>query len=257
MNDCRDYPETLQRLSHDPETPISDELALHLDDCIHCRRLFDASRVPLDPDSFEVLPPASRKKILQALAAVRSPSRQRMPAVAAVAVLGVIGLAAAVLVYEFNLRDEDRPIATDLVEDHIRYLTHPDRKSDADLAQLSAYINAYVDFPLELPEIAGASLTGVRRCFLVDRRAALALYDTPAGPATYFIVVADGLQTPGTRCAGDARLFCAATHGYRIVSWEEAGLLHAVVGSDEAALLLMARACTEETDPLSSEEDGS
>lgn len=247
MNECHHYQETLQRLPDHPETPIPDELALHLDVCSHCRRRFDTSRVPLVSDRFEILPPASRKRILQALAEARSPSRRWMPAVAAVAVLGAIGLGAALLVYDIKHRDQDRPITVNLVQDHIRYLTHPDRRSNADLAHLKAYLEAYIDFPLELPEIPGTSLTGVRRCKLAGRRAVLAFYDTPRGPASYFIVAADGLQVPGSRCGGDARLLCAVNHGYRIVSWEEAGLLHAVVGSDEAALLQMARTCTGKT----------
>lgn len=254
MNDCRQYEETLQRLLDDPETKVSDDLALHLDDCVNCRTLFDALRVPYDPDSFEILPPAARKRILQALANARSPSRRMMLALTATAVLAVIGLAAAFFGYNIIVRDQDRPIAANIVEDHIRYLTHPDRKSNEDPVRLKAYVDAYVDFPFELPEIPGTVLTGMRRCFLVSRRAALAFYDTPTGPASYFIVAGEGLQVPGTRCAGDERLFCAAIHGYRIVSWEEAGLLHAVVGSDETSLLSMARACVGETAPLSEEE---
>lgn len=254
MNDCRRYQDTLQRLAHDPEISIPDELALHLDDCAHCRRLFDASRIPLDPASFEVLPPASRKRILRALAAARAP-RRRLPTL--VAALALVGLLAAFLVYEFEPGEQGRPIATNIVQDHIRYLAHPDRQSDTDLARLKAYVSAYVDFPFELPEVPGTRLTGMRRCFLVDQRAALVFYDMPTGPASYFIVPADGLQVPGSRCPGDARLFCSATHGYRIVSWEDAGLLHALVGSDEAALLAMARACTEETGPFSNEEGSS
>lgn len=257
LSECHSYQETLRRLPDEPETPISDQLALHLDECTHCRRLFDTARVPLVPASFENLSTDSRKRILQVLAEARSPSRRWMLAVSVVAVLGVLGLASASLVYEFKFRDQDRPITVDLVQDHVRYLTHPDRRSDADLAQLKAYLDEYIDFPLELPEIPTISLTGVRHCSLVGRRAALVFYDTPMGAASYFIVAADGLQMPGSRCADHARLFCAASYGYRIVSWEEAGLLHAVVGSNEAVLLQMARVCTDKMGPLSNEEGGS
>ena len=98
-NNCGHYQETLQRLPDDPEMLLSDDFALHLDECVHCRRLFDASRVPLDPESFEVLAPASRERILQALAAVRSQPRGRIPLLAAVA-----GLAAVIA------RDEPRRV---------------------------------------------------------------------------------------------------------------------------------------------------
>lgn len=245
MNDCHRYQDTLRRLASDPEISLPDNLALHLDDCVHCRRLFDASRIPLDPASFEVLSPAARKRILQALAAVRSPSRRGLPALAAALVLA--GLLAVFLVPDFKPGGQGRPIAAYIVQDHIRYLTHPDRRHDTDMGPLKDYVSAYVDFPFELSEVPGARLTGMRRCLLVDLRAALIFYDMPTGPASYFIIPGDGLQIPGSKCPGDEHLFCAALHGYRIVSWEEAGLLHVVVGADEVALMAMARTCTEMT----------
>ena len=256
-NSCGDYQETIQRLPDHLETPLSDDLALHLDECAPCRTLFDGSRVPFDLESFEVLAPASRKRILQALAAVRSQPRGRIPLLAATAGLAAIGFVAALFVSEFQAHNKGQEVAANIVQDHIRYLTHPDRQTDADLAQIKNYLDAYVDFPIEFLESPGTRLTGMRRCFLVDRRAALAFYDTPAGPASYFIVPGEGLRIPGSQCAGDAHLYCAASHGYRMVSWEEAGLLHAVVGSDEASLLDMARAAVSGTGPLSDEEEGS
>ena len=242
MNDCRHYEETLERLAHDPEIPLLDELALHLDDCVHCRKLFDASGVPLDSESFEELPQAARKKVLQALAKVRSPKiGRRVRTLAATAALVVFGIATLILLYGGESTPRDRPILSKIVQDHIRYLNHPDRQTGGDVSGLKPYVQAYVDFPFELPNLPESRLTGVRRCFLGDRRAVLAFYDTSAGPASYFIVPADKLRLPGRRCAYDARLFCAASHGYRVVSWKEAGLLHAMVGSDEGAILDIAR----------------
>lgn len=243
MNDCHLYQDTFRLLRTDPEISIPDDLALHLDDCGHCRRLFDASRIPLDPASFEVLPPASRKRILQALATVRSPSHRGWPALAAA--LALVGFLAIFLVYQFNPGEQGTPIATSIVQDHIRYLAHPDRRSATDMARLKAYIGDYVDFPFEVADVPGTPVTGMRRCLLVDKRAALIFYDMPTGPASYFIIPGDGLQIPGRKCPGDEHLFCAGLQGYRMVSWEEAGLLHVVVGADEVALMAMARTCTE------------
>lgn len=258
MNDCRHYEETLQRLACDPGIPLLDELALHLDECTRCRKLFDASGVPLDSESFEELPRAARKKILQSLAKVRSPKiGQRVRTLAAIAALVVFGITTAILLYGGKSPPRDRPILSKIVQDHIRYLNHPDRQTGGDVSRLKPYVQAYVDFPFELPNLPESRLTGVRRCFLGDRRAVLAFYDTSAGPASYFIVPADKLRLPGRRCANDVRLFCAAIHGYRVVSWEEAGLLHALVGPDEAAILDMARACTEKTGSITNGKESS
>ena len=105
-----------------------------------------------------------------------------------------------------------------------------------------ADLKAHVDFPVRLPDPAGSKLTGGRRCFLLGRRVALAFYDTTAGPASYFVFDGEGLSPPGRACPSEADLACGLERGYRVVSWEEAGLLHALVGPDSEALQAVAAA---------------
>lgn len=131
-------------------------------------------------------------------------------------------------------------IAPALVEDHIRYLGHPDRVAGGDHASLEDLISSYVDFPVRFPVPADSRLTGARRCFVLGRRVALAFYETPAGPVSYFILPADDLRPPPGSCG--AGFSCAASRGYLLVCWQRTGLIHALVGRSDAGLLKLASA---------------
>jgi len=234
---------TIRAVADGVVAPISDELALHLDECSHCRHLFDLGKIGLPKEGFEVLDEAARRKLVVALGSARvaRPTRRRWAAgvtVAAAAVAITVGLA-----YVVGERPTAARVADALVEDHIRYLGHPDRSGGGDPETLRRYLESYVDFPVELAVPPQSRLTGGRRCFVLGRRVALIFYETPDGPASYFVLAADGLGTPGRDCPGPGGFLCGASHGYRLVSWESAGLLHVLVGSRERTLVEMARAC--------------
>ncbi len=244
---CERFRTTIRAVAEGVVVPISDELALHLDGCSRCRHLFDLGKIDLPKEVFEVLDDAPRRKMVVALGSARvlRPTRRRWAAgvtVAAATVVIAVGLA-----YLRGERPTPARVADALVEDHIRYLDHPDRNSGGDPATLKRYLESYVDFPVELTIPPQSRLTGGRRCFVLGRRVALIFYETPDGPASYFAFAADGLGAPGRVCPGAGGFACGASRGYRLVSWERAGLLHVLVGRRERPLLEMARACRSST----------
>ncbi len=241
MSDCASIQEALRRVMENPSDTVPDELALHLDACDRCRRFFDQGRVQLDPDAFEELPPTGRARMLRAIGSARAAGSRRLVATAVAA--GLVLVAGSLLYLGLHRSSSMQPVAAALVEDHIRYLNHPDRRGMLTPDRYEADLESYVDFPVMLRKLPRAHLTGARRCYLLGRRVALAFYDTPEGPASYFVFPAEGLVTPGRRCADDGGFKCGASQGFQIVSWDEAGLIHAFVGPDAAALLQLARAC--------------
>ena len=78
---------------------------------------------------------------------------------------------------------------------------------------------------------------------LLDRRATLALYDTAAGPASYFVVTDEGTGLDAQPCTGNPQLSCSTQAGYHVVHWHHAGLLHALVGEEPMTLMSLARVC--------------
>lgn len=242
--ECDDARKVLAIEDRLPE--IADDIARHLDACSMCRRLFDAGRVDLDPAAFERLSAERREAMVAALAARRAPRWRRWAAAAAVLV-AVAGVLIVSTLGPTEPKDAGR-VASAFVEDHIRYLRSEDRRAGGEARAVAATLAAYVDFPMRIPDVREGSLTGSRQCYLLDRRAALLFYDTPAGALSYFVVDGDGLDQPGRPCGTVPALACAALKGYRVVSWEKAGLLHAVVGPDSGLVDLAAEAARESLD---------
>ena len=240
--ECAHVRNVLARYSTDPAAAIPDTAALHLDRCPACRRVFDVNRIGFDPAVFETLPTAKRLEIIEALAATRSGRTHRRAVVAmAVAAAAIIVLAGVV---GLQVAGRGKPAVTvALVEDHIRYLHDSNRQGAlADPVTLIAELEDHVDFPVRLPALPESRLTGGRRCYLLDRRVALSFYDTPTGPVSYFVLAADRLPEVGKPCDAHTGLRCSTLKGYRVVSWQESGLLHAVVGPDAPTLDAVAEA---------------
>ncbi len=220
---------------------VPDDLALHLDACSTCRELFDRTKIPMSREAFEGLSAQGRVRLLRTMGAARA---ARPWKIAATAMAAMVLLALAAVFYSQRASSPvTDPVSVALVEDHIRYLDHPDRRGRSTAEEYRAHLQSYLDFPVMIPELPRARLTGARRCYLLSRRVALAFYDAPEGPASYFVFAAEGLTLPGKRCPEDGGLKCGTSHGFQIVSWDEAGLVHAFVGPNAAALLEMARAC--------------
>lgn len=241
MSDCRKFEPTLRRISEHADESVPDDLALHLDSCSACRDLFDRTKIPMSREDFEGMSAQGRVRALRTMGAARAARPWKMAA-AAMAAMVLLALAAVFYSQRASSPATD-PISIALVEDHIRYLDHPDRRGRSTAEEYRAHLQSYLDFPVTIPSLAGAQLTGARRCFFLGRRAALAFYESPEGPASYFAFLAEDLTLPRDRCTGDGRFACSAVHGYQVVSWKEAGLIHAFVGSNRSPLLEMAKAC--------------
>jgi hypothetical protein len=226
---------------------LPDWVALHLDECRECRRLFDAARVQLDPEAFERLGEARRQALVAALAAARAAGGRRRAIIAAAVAAVLAGvLALGGLVYFGPARGgREETVASALVEDHIRYLRSPERVTSEPPRSLLADLETYVDFPVRLPDLPHGSLTGGRRCYLLGRRAALFFFDTPEGPLSFFALESGGFEPPGRTCGEAAELACRRIRGYEVVSWEEAGILYAVVGPDSGLVERAAGAARE------------
>ena len=240
MNECSRYEAILNCVLGDPGTPIPDDLAIHIDRCQHCRSHFDRTRLPLRGEDFEHLSPEARRRLPFVTPGAGPVRAWWLRGVAATAAAAVLVLTILVLTRPAPASDG---VSVALVEDHIRYLDHADRLAGGGDPAGRARFRDYVDFPVTIPTPDGATLTGARRCFLLGRRAVLVFYATRKGPASYFEFSADGLELPRGSCTEDARFACSAVHGYQVVSWKEAGLVHAFVGADRQLLQRLAASC--------------
>ncbi len=253
MTGCTVYRLQVDRLLAVPSGPVADDLARHLDSCHACRERFDRGRVELDPAAFGALGPRQRERMLDALAGERAGNRGRARRyIAAAAIAATIGVGSwYVTTREAGVAAAAVGVA--LVEDHIRYLGHPDREQEASRPALVSYLRGYVDFPVSLPELPGARLTGARRCYLLGRRVALGFYDTPGGPVSYFALPGEGLEVPRQPCTAALQLSCSAHDGYHVVSWREAGILRALVGPDGRDVTRLALAVAGQAAPTGAE----
>lgn len=230
-------------------TVLGDDVALHFDQCPSCRKLFDANRLEFDPSEFERLDAQRRRTIVTALAGARTAEGRRGLALGAVAAAAIIGIAVAAMI-GLGLRSDARAdeVVSAFVEDHIRYLNSQDRRSGGGAAAAEAALGPYVDFPLRIPKLSQARLTGSRRCYILDRRVALLFYESPSGAISYFALEGDGLSPPGRPCEARSNLTCSSFKGYRVASWEKAGLIHAVVGPESRFVLAAAKDARESLD---------
>ncbi|HEX9669574.1 MAG TPA: hypothetical protein VGC93_08830 [Thermoanaerobaculia bacterium] len=235
---CHRYSRDLERIACGEVREVPDALALHLDACPECRRAFDRAAVPFAAEAFERLGAADRQRLLQVLVAGRRAAWWQRPALAAAAALLV--LAAGWFVPWPRPESAPPSLVAALVEDHIRYLGRPERRSDRGRAALERELQSYVDFPVSLPAIASGHLTGARRCYLLGRRVALGFYAAGARELSYFVLPAEGVPLPPESCSARG-LRCGAEGGYFVVTWERSGLVHAVVAADREAALAFAR----------------
>jgi hypothetical protein len=235
---CRRYSRDLERIGAGEIREVPDALALHLDACPDCRRVFDRAAVPFDRDVFERLGAADRRRLLQVLVAGRRTTWWQRAALAAAVAL--LALAAGWLVPWPRPEGAAPSMVEALVEDHIRYLGRPERQSALGRAALERELQGYVDFPVSLPAVASGRLTGARRCYLLGRRVALGFYQAGTTPLSYFVLPAQGVPLPRESCSARG-LRCGAEEGYVVVTWESSGLVHAVVAAEEETALAFAR----------------
>jgi hypothetical protein len=237
---CLAYEQEIGDLARADRPTFSDALAMHLDACASCRADFDSDRVALDASAFECLDAKRRAQLVTALARVRLGRRSihRAFPVAAVVLAVVAGSIAWHLARPARVPAD--VLVAALVDDHVRYLGQRARGEGGTGGVLEAELARHVGAPVSLPAAGGATLTGGRRCYLLDRRVALAFYDTPAGQASYFLLPSDALELPADACDAPEPLRCGMGRDFVVVTWAGAGFLHALVGQGRERLLAMA-----------------
>lgn len=194
-------------------------------------------------------PLSLRDRLLSAVADERKASRAA-PAVlyrASAIVAGVAAVAALVLfVLSPTYRDRGREpwqgAIRAIVEDHARELHHESvMTSDPGVAR--EWLTRRVAFAVHVPEISGTVLERAEICRLNGLRASLLRYRVDGHTVSYY-----SSQLPAEKAGRESAkstLFRQEQEGgYRVVAWEEAGVLHALVADLPAdRLLAFARAC--------------
>ena len=197
-----------------------------------------------------VIPPSLRERLLGTVARERSTARRRQlasPYRARMIVAGAIAVAALLLLvlsplYQDRSDETWRNAVSAIVGDHVRGLHHDSlTTSDARLAR--QWLNARVAFAVHVPEVSGILLERAEICHLNGLRACLLRYRVDGQPVSYYSYELLPDETPH-QSAASATFRQAEEAGYRVVAWEESGVLHALVADLPAdRLVALARSC--------------
>jgi len=194
-------------------------------------------------------PPSLRDRLLSAVARERKASRRARAVLyrARTIVAGVAALAALVLVilspiYQDRGGEAWRDAISAIVADHARELHHEAlMTSDAGVAR--EWLSARVAFAVHVPEVSGIVLERAEICRLNGLRACLLRYRVDGHTVSYYSYRPPAEEA--RRDSAESTPFREAQEaGYRVVAWEEAGVLRALVADLPAdRLLALARAC--------------
>ena len=228
------------------------EAQQHLEACFACqqfmRDMLALRDTTHDAAPREQAPVEVRGRLFGAIARTRagaqpppSSSRQRARWLAAAAV--VLLAPAGWLTIDRVLRGADIDPITVIVDDHAKALSETHIAS-ADPAEITGWLASQLYFAMYVPELPGARLRGARLCALDGRRGAVVEYDVEGVAVSYFVVPYEKKREgDGTRMQFDR----TRRAGYRVVSWREPGLLHAMVGNlPESRLAMFAKACVDQ-----------
>lgn len=188
-------------------------------------------------------PAEVRNRLFQAIARARIPSggsalssRLRQPAIGGIVALLFAGLS---LLGYLGVRggSPDRNDAlVSIVEDRLRSQRGAGLAS-SDSAQVTEWLTERLPFAVQIPIFPEARLTGAR--VLVDSRRSGAVVEYMVGERvlSYYILPGDGAGLQD-----EIRL--ASTNGYRVASWHDSGLTHALVAALPGSKLVeLARYC--------------
>jgi hypothetical protein len=186
-------------------------------------------------------PPEMRDRLFRAIALARTSAapiraaRARQIAVAGVSALLVIGLS-----WLGYLAVHDRPEGNDvvgsIVEDRLRSQKSAGLAS-SDSLQVAQWLAERLPFAVQVPIFPDARLVGAR--LLVDdrRSGAVVEYAVQGLVLTYYVL-------PGAGTGFARQIQVASRDGYRVASWHDAGLTHALVATLPGSRLIeYARYC--------------
>lgn len=126
-------------------------------------------------------------------------------------------------------------LSAELVDDHIRYLSVTDAAEyvTASHEEAEGWFSSKLDVSLVLPNFDARNMTlsGVRLCYVLDRRVALLFYEWESQHLSLFAMSDSGLDFIGMDPVDLLNTECATEtyKGYRVVCWKRAGLLYALI----------------------------
>jgi len=188
-----------------------------------------------------VAPPEIRDRLFKVLALARTSAaparsaRLRQMLVAGSAALLAIGFAWLGYLSVRHSSDRSDPISS-MVEDRLRAQKGAGLAS-SDSLQVAQWLAERLPFAVQIPIFPDARLLGAR-LLLADRKSgAVVEYAVLGQVLTYYILPIEGVGMP-------RHIQLAAREGYRVASWHDAGLTHALVGTlSSRALIRYARFC--------------
>ena len=220
----------------------------HLEGCADCRAFFeemDSLRGAVRSSLGRVTAPIHvREAVYARLADARFERRSRRWSVG----LGAAAILALALVGSLVFLPPHTPeirLVSLMAAEHAKALGG-DYLSSSDSDEVERWLAARVAFAVHVPELSGARLTGARICLTRDGRGVIVEYAAGDRALSYFV-----LPAPRESPAIESEPTHAAEDGYRIVLWQDAGLVHAMVGAlEEEDLERLARECIDQAKRL-------
>jgi anti-sigma factor RsiW len=227
----------------------------HASGCADCRRFLEDMR-RLGDEIGEALPrpPAPldvRDRLFRSIARVRTEGtgriagqwRRRLGAgLVATLLLGGtwLGWRAA---SDSRIRRPDALAA--IAEDHLRAERSAGLVS-SDSVEVARWLRERLPFAVEVPLFPDARLTGARLLLVGGQSGAVVEYAIAGRPLSYYILPGAGAES----AVEPRQVRVASRAGYRIASWEDAGLTHALIaGLPGPKLVELAHYCIEQMMP--------
>ncbi|MFN2421784.1 MAG: hypothetical protein ABR527_10490 [Gemmatimonadota bacterium] len=188
----------------------------------------------------ETAPIDIREAIYARLAAERERQRSRrwVRRFALAIVLAIVLGGAAIVLREPSPRAAIEPL---LAAEHANRLGG-DRLSSEEPREIEAWLAARLDFAVQVPTLTGARLTGARIGVTEAGRGAILEYAVGDRAMSYFVLPQTREDLPIAPA-----LRSVTERGYRIVLWQDMGLMHAMVGAiAHEELARLAHECMEQ-----------
>lgn len=223
----------------------------HFAACTECQRfvrdMLALKEIVHEGAMREQAPREARGRLFTAIARARAgaqpSSRSRMRLYSRAAMAVVLVAVAGGLAADRLLRDADDDPLSAIAADHALALRATHIVS-ADPDELTRWLVGQVQFAMHVPLLPGARLRGARLCVMDGRRGAVVEYEVNGVAVSYFVMPTGSGQA---QAAGPARFAGTTRAGYRVVSWSEPGLLHAMVGNlSEGQLATLAKSCVDQ-----------
>ena len=183
-------------------------------------------------------PPELKERILAALDAEDRANSKVVPIASRIRWRlvggGVLAAAAAAIILTISRPD----VAASLVQEHLRALTPDGAYEGSDLVAAANWLESQIGYPVDIPDIAEARLTGARVATIGSVRAAAVVYQLHGQRLTYLAMPED---TPPIESDDVTTM---ASSGYHVAVWTESGGPRAVVAAmSEDEIAAVAEEC--------------